>query len=245
MRFSTAALGYSAHYERASTSTASSVVTAFRALYQVESFKFAFDELLELDPEERQQVVAVAPERSGSEDLGLPSRLMPALSAFRMLRGLASEDSAEDVVADITEVCSPEIAAKFGTLADVLVPTEAEQETAFVREYEESALPVLVKPRIYIDFRAAPRLDSDEVKLVPVVITRFEFDEMVGGGSALSFQASVAMLRKLRSEIDSAMNLLERSTGLVNPVALPDYLLGTLSDESSISAETVPSASAE
>lgn len=195
-------------------------MTVFRALYTTSTFKAAFGDLLQLSGPNRDRVVAAV--RSGPDDESeLDDALQLAAAALRTLRDIASDSSVDELLADIDEAGPPNAIEQLGDLTQHLRRTEAEEERTFIRRVERSTLPILAKPRFSVDFRATRWRETDEIKVVPVVVARFEFDETVGGGDSINFQLSIGALKRLKSDIDSAIILLKESVESIGDRLVP------------------------
>jgi hypothetical protein len=194
-------------------------MTAFRALYPINSFKSAFDQLVNLDSSDHPAVA----EAARSSAVRSSDSLVPAASALRTIRQIVSQESLESVLGDIEELCPPGTIEKLGDLVDVLQPTEEERDDDYAEDVERTALPFLLHPYIYCDLRATDWRETGEIKFAPVAIVRLNFDEVVGGGEAVSFQMGMRNLRALRDEIDSAIELINRAVQSLPADSVPRY----------------------
>ena len=204
-------------------------MTMFRVLYEVSSFKFAFNELLELDEGSRAQIVSVVRSAPGQEP-DVPDELSPAVAALRSLREIVSDESLDSVLKDIEQVGPPDAIAKLGDLTNHFSRTSDEEELTFLRNVERSALPILNKARFYVDLRTTELPDTQELRLVPVVVARFEFDEAISGNDSVTFQLTASSIKKFKSDLEDALATLRRSVELVGYDLVPEYFQAVVSD---------------
>ncbi|RGP48486.1 hypothetical protein AWH04_09005 [Rhodococcus erythropolis] len=186
--------------------------------------------MLDLNEEDRQVVLDAIEQfnRDGdADDEPSDEGLLPAYSALRTVRSVVAEQGLADVLEDIrASYADDDIEHKLAPLLRYLQPTEAESEMAFIRDVENSTVPVLTEGKFELDYRVAER--DGKLKLVPLFIARLGFDESVGGSDTAVFQLTGSTLVKMRKQIDDALSLLERSAALVNEDCLPASFVGKL-----------------
>lgn len=203
-------------------------MTAFRRLHRLRSFKDSFESLFELSDSELQIITDEIQRTAGDPDLDndIPDELSEAYSALIFVRSIAGEEGLEELLDDVRSAYPQQPA--LDRLAPHFVPAEGEVEARAIREAETETLPILTSARVSVDFRVSTASD-DSIKLVPLLISRLDFDEQVGGSEAATFQASAYALSRLRDDIDDALNLLEASakaigSKLLYPPTIKRYL---------------------
>jgi hypothetical protein len=208
-------------------------MTAFNRLINISSFKSSFQELLDLTDDRRLAVLDALnqfhqdPE---ADDSPRDESLLPAYSVLRTIRTVAAKEGLDELLRDIRAATPDDTDEKLAPLLPYLNPSEEENEVAFVRDVEESTLPVLLHIKFDLDYRVGNH--DDAIKLIPLFVGRFGFDEATIGGSDVAvFQLNAATLKKMRGQIDDALELLQSSAKAIKGEYLPSPFAAKLAEE--------------
>ena len=197
-------------------------------LTEVESFRNSVRMLLSLEQAQLSQLRSIAEEAGDlsatqvqaprvAETLGVDKEMsMWVTSLYSFLLERISEGAgAEAVVADLIELGAElevqDAPAKADELGRLLDPIPAYEQRARRNRAVTSALPIAVDWSLNLDLRALVDSTGRTEGYVPIPIVRVEFDELVGGQSAVTFQLDQDTLGRLIAELTEMKRRLDEA----------------------------------
>jgi hypothetical protein len=191
------------------------------SLWDAASFRSAVKDLLSLSASELEQLRTLT--QAGfdippNQNFGLSQqRFALAIAAASALYTLQRNET-QDVVGELDELVarSPDefgdtdFSSRWEALRRLIATRPEMEEKRQLRAIEHSMLPALEVFGLSLDVRVWEAAEGAELRLVPVILARLQFDEPVQSGDVVTFQLSPAELDSLQDELDNARRLLER-----------------------------------
>jgi len=195
-------------------------------LWRITSFRRAVGALLDLDEatvSELRQRRAADPGSSPPPGLQVDEAIWKdAVAALGALYDLAAGLGVSSVVTELAELMGldPQSDSRMKLLLTWLQPTRHDSETQSALRAQASFLPVLTSASATVDFRTTEVANEGDLKLVPVLVVRVNFDEPVSGSEAIVFQVNPAGLNEVIQKLQEALTQADTLTA-----QLPDGLV--------------------
>jgi len=158
-----------------------------------------------------------------------------AAAALSTLYDLAGGLGVRAVVTELGELLGrdPQSDPQMKQLLTWLRPSRHDSETQSALRAQVSFLPVVTSASATVDFRTTEVANEGDLKLVPVLIVRLNFDEPVAGSEAIVVQLSPGglneVIQTLQGAVKQADDLIAQLPGGL--VVRPDLPRGEQPDE--------------
>lgn len=178
-------------------------------------FKRTVREILELESGQLKELASLAssgfaltPESASILGLNeFPLTVGALRTMYRSAKG--HDDGPAGIIRELQDLVGSEESTRdlrpdWEALEDLLQRKPEADRAVSYETTQRSFFPVLEYSKFTVDMRVS---DEDEDAMVPVVLARFEFDESIQVGDAISFQLTDASFEVLESEIERIREL--------------------------------------